>query len=401
MQAAQQAADDGRAGASALWRAVRRAQSAAPAAAPAAPPRSADRAIAAAIARAADRVHGLPLFFDRVATGHVLVAELAEVIPDRALILVVQGAGDALGVVAICPGLLTSLIEMQAMGRVSARAASDRRPTRTDAVVCGDFTDACLAELAEDLAGLAGFEGLGRFRVASFLDDPRPLALLLDDVPLRRIDAHLRAGPAGERDGMMFLALPVPAALPALAAPACDGPRGLPEGAVAAPGAGSLAETVRTAPLTLHAVLCRRQITLRELRALAPGDRIALPQDVLDMAALETTTGQPLLRGRLGELSGRHALRLFAAGGRPGRAAAAPGTDDDPGGLSPAAPAQPVSGAAVLNAGATDVTLTLTAGQPIAVEPPIEDLTHGDPFRDLTGAAGRSDRPAQISPVAP
>ena len=400
MQAAGQAADDGRAGASALWRAVRRAQSAAPAAAPAAPPRSADRAIAAAIARAADRVHGLPLFFDRIATGHALVAELAEVIPDRALILVVQGAGDALGLVAICPGLLTSLIEMQAMGRISARAASDRRPTRTDAVICGDFTDACLAELVDELAGLAGFQGFGRFRVASYLDDPRPLALLLDDIPLRRIDAHLRAGPAGERDGMMFLALPVPAVVPALAAPACNVPRGVTEDTAATPPSGSLAETVRTAPLTLHAVLCRRRMSLGELRALAPGDRIALPQDVLDMAVLETSTGQPLLHGRLGELSGRHALRLFPAGARPHGATAATGLGHDPraGGLSPLVPAGPAN-AAALPAGAT--AATLSAEGAFAAEPPMEDLAHGDPFRDLPGTAGRADGPAQIIPVAP
>lgn len=399
MQAAGQAADDGRAGASALWRAVRRAQSAAPPAAPAAPPRSADRAIAAAIARAADRVHGLPLFLDRIVTGHALVAELAEVIPDRALILVVQGAGDALGVVAICPGLLTSLIETQAMGRISARAAPDRRPTRTDAVICGDFTDACLAELADELAGLAGFQGLGRFRVASYLDDPRPLALLLDDIPLRRIDAHLRAGPAGERDGMIFLALPVPAVVPALAAPACDAPRGGPEDAAETPPSGGLAETVRTAPLTLHAVLCRRRMSLGELRALAPGDRIALPQDVLDMAALETTAGQPLLRGRLGELSGRHALRLFPAGARPHGAAAAP-DDHDPraGGLTPLAPAGPAN-AAALPAGAT--AATLSAESAFAAEPPMEDLAQGDPFRNLSAPAGRVDGPAQIIPVVP
>ena len=79
-------------------------------------PRPPDRAVAAAIARAADRIHGLAVFFDKVNTGHAELAEIPELLPEQPLISVVEGPGDRLGAVAMDSGLLTSLIEMQALG---------------------------------------------------------------------------------------------------------------------------------------------------------------------------------------------------------------------------------------------------------------------------------------------
>ena len=328
MQGAAQTADMEPAGGSVLLRHVRAAARrraaadpapvAAAAPPPAAAPRSPDRAVANAIARAAERVHGMPLFFDRIDIGHAAVAELAELLPEQPLISVVEGPGDALGVVAICPGLLTSVIEMQAVGRISPRPASTRRPTRTDGAICADFLNACLAELGAELATLTGFRGLHGYRYASFLDDPRPLELMLDDVAYRRFSIRLRAGAAGQRDGQMLILLPalpqpVHAALPngeaedEGASPATPGAAGV------APPPGSLSAAVQAAPITLYGVLCRRTISLGELRALAPGALVALPPDVLSGATLETATGQQLLRGKFGELGGRHALRI--AGG--------------------------------------------------------------------------------------
>ncbi|WP_134727114.1 FliM/FliN family flagellar motor switch protein [Paracoccus luteus] len=405
--AAPSSADDGRAGSSALLRAIRRTRAAAPAAVPPTPVRTPERAIAAAVSRAADRVHALPLFFDRIATGHVMVAELAEVLPDRPLILLVQGPGDALGVVAVCPGLLASLIEMQALGRITARPAPDRRPTRTDAVVCNDFVDACLLELAAELAGVAGFGGVAGFRVASFLDDPRPLALLLDDIPYRRVEVHLRAGPAGQRDGVMFLALPLVHAAPEGAAPVVPALVAHDAGAAEKPGrvaAGILADTVRGAPLTLQAVLCRRSITLGELRALAPGDRIALPLNALDMAVLETPAGQPLLRGRLGEMAGRHALRLSAPAGRAATGAMAADFAATPGDALPAAGLAATNAALAMSvAGTPDAHGAPAPLRATAAEPPMDDMTAADPFRAMlpTDLSAWDDPPGLAVPGGP
>lgn len=324
------------------------------AALPVATGRGLDRIIAGAIGRAADRVHGLRLFFDRLDYGRAALAELAELFPERALISVVEGPGEALGVVAICPGLLGAVIEMQATGRISARAPSVRRPTRADGLICADLINACLAELGDELVPPPDGEGLRGFRYASFLDDPRPLELMLEDGSFHLVQARLRAGETGQRDGRILIALPArpePVGRPAIAM-AMDKPPPAPE---MTSGAASLAQAVRAAPIDLAGILCRRMISLGELRGLMPGDMIALPPHVLANASLETATGQVLFRGKLGELAGRHALRLTREAGKPG----------------------------VLETGAVDRGDGASTG-PIprdADEPPIADLDAPDEFR--------------------
>lgn len=336
MQSAAEMAETDPGRGSVLWRHVRaqaarraaeRPGTALPEPPPPAPARTPERAIAGAIGRAADRIHGLPMFFDRIDTGHAVLAEMAELLPEQALILVVEGPGDSLGVAAIDPGLLTSLIEMQAVGRISARSAAVRRPTRTDAAICADFLNACLAELGVELAGQRGFQGLGGYRYASFLEDPRPLELLLDDVPFRRIAVQLRAGAAGQRDGQILFFLPAAPAQAALQAEAAPPPVAAADIAPLPPPSGVLSGAVHAAPITLYGVLCRRMITLGELQALVPGSVVTLPPDVLGAATLETASGQSLYRGKLGEVAGRHALRLQAPqAGRGGEGVA--GTTD-------------------------------------------------------------------------
>lgn len=391
-------------------------------------PRPPDRAVAAAIARAADRIHGLAVFFDKVTTGHAELAEIPELLPEQPLISVVEGPGDRLGAVAMDSGLLTSLIEMQALGRVSARRAVARRPTRTDGAICADFVSACLAELEAELAGQPGFDGVAGFRYASFLDDPRPLALMLEETSYRLVSVTLRAGEAGERDGTLLLILPHAPPRATAPAPTADAPTA---SAPPAPARGPLAEAVRQAPIELTGVLCRRQITLGELRALGPGDRIALPPGVLEQATLETAAGQVVFRGRLGALGGHHALRLRHGDVRPGAGAGAAGAEGHGGseasragiGLSggPAAAFGAESGGGVgwsaEGAGAGDAddwvadaggVFSVMLGQSaeagwagqggvpdgadgvlpvLAAELPIPDLDAPDPFRPVVGAS--------------
>lgn len=335
--------------------------------------RTPERIVASALGRAGERVHGLPLFFDRVECSRVGLAELAEMFPERALISVVEGPAEALGVVVICPGLLTSVIEMQAMGRISSRAAAARRPTRADGAICADFINACLGELGGELAPLPGWGGMRGYRYASFLDDPRPLGLMLEEVTFHLLTIRLRAGEAGQRDGCMVIALPE-AALPA--APALDAalPRAQPQ---SRDGGGSLADAVRAVPIDLAGVLCRRSISLGELRALAPGDMIALPHGVLGAGTLETASGQVLFRGKLGELAGRHALRLVA--------------DRDGQGLPPAENELMAEGMA------TPPGLRVSSH-----EPPMSDLTIPDAFRDSRQSSASKERDSAVGAgVAP
>ncbi len=135
------------------------------------------------------------------------LAELLEFPPDRALIALLDGPGGGLGMIALAPEVTSALVEMQTIGRVAAAAPAPRRPTRTDAAMVSAVIDRALAELEAVLAEEADLVWTGGFRYASFLEDARPLGLLLEDQPYRVLTTDLVMGENG-RGGRVILALP-------------------------------------------------------------------------------------------------------------------------------------------------------------------------------------------------
>ena len=283
------------------------------------------RAASAALGRAAETLYGLAVRPVAVTPGALTLAELPELLPELALIVVLQGPGDQLGAIALSPEVAASLIEVQALGRVTARALERRRPTRSDAALCSDFIDKLLSELGAEMRGLPAYASVAGYRFMTHLDDARPLALMLEDIAFRSIDMQIRMGSGDAREGRVMLILPQgpepaqPATVPPVGTPRPKAPR------------ASLAPQMQEAQVELRGILCRRTVTLGELRGLMGGRLLHLPKACLQDAQLETPDGQVLARGRLGEAEGCHALRLSdPAAQRPVAAPAA--------GLRPAAP---------------------------------------------------------------
>ncbi len=338
---------------------------------------SLERVAGIALGRAAEKLHHLPVFIERVELAPVSVPELTELLPERALLTVLEGSRDELGVMALCPNLLASIIEMQAIGRVTSRPAQSRRPTRTDATISADFVNALLAELGRELRQHADSPAFGAYRYATYIDDPRPLALMLEDGEMQRLSLHFRVGAGGQRDASILIALPAPGgrdsrpvALTSSTTVAQGKPAAAPAGPAAAPtpapvAEATLRESVQAAPVRVVGILCRRKLSLQALRALGPGSLIPLPQNVMDEARVETPNGQLLALGRLGEADGFHALRLKHA--KAGTKSAGPaGSALAPDAYAPSFTDQP----------------ELDSG----IEPPMDDLGHADAFRDITGA---------------
>lgn len=286
-----------------------------------------ERAIMTALGRTAQKLHDLAVYPESVAIGPISLSELPELLPEQALLAVIEGRKDALGVVALCPATIASLIEMLAVGRVSSRPLRVRKPTRTDAAITADFVGAFLRELGQGLSGHPAFPDFGGFRYASFLDDPRPLSLMLEDGAIMHLSIRFRIGPGGQRDGQILVAVPAPRAerprdesrttVPLLDDAAQDGddPPPLSDGPVA-----TISDKLQDAPIQLVGVLCRKTLSLAAIRELTAGSLLALPVAALDQARIETADGQFLAGGRLGEADGFHAIRLRAAGSpAPGR----------------------------------------------------------------------------------
>lgn len=284
-------------------------------------PPTPDKAMVQALAKAAlDRMN-LPLRVDENAAALLSLAELPEHLPDRALISLLAGPGDALGILSLDPALVAGFIEIQMAGRLGDAPVEPRRPTRTDAAMCAPFIDHFLRQLQVEL-GCGPSDGApdgwaAGYSHSSMLDDPRTLGLLLEDQPYRCFRLSVELGIGTIRRGNLFLALPgAEAAGESLAATEVD--------AAAEHWDALLSAGVLAAPAVLGTILHRLVLPLGRAVALAPGMELGLPRGALDAVELTDGCGRRLARARLGQVDGRRALCLLA----PGLPAAAGGEVD-------------------------------------------------------------------------
>lgn len=240
------------------------------------------------------------------------LAELLELPPERALIALLDGPGGGMGMVALSPDVSSALVEMQTIGRLATGTTALRRPTRTDAAMVTPILDRAMVELEGLLAEEADLEWAGGFRYSSFLEDPRPLGLLLDDQPYRVLTMEIDLGDAG-RQGQVLLALPAEGRgqrPTTAAAKAASRPAPSP----GTPFANALSEAVMGADVTLQAVIARISVPLKAVMALAPDMVIPLPEAALDKIQVEGIDGRPLANAKLGQHRGQRALRITPPG---------------------------------------------------------------------------------------
>jgi len=283
----------------------------------------ADRGWRLALARAARDCLGLPLEVTALAMQRASLAELLELPPSQALIAVLQGPAEGMGLLILSPPVLAAMIEAQTLGKVATAPIASRKPTRTDAAMVAPTLDAALEGLEQALAQEADLHWAGGFRYASFLDDPRPLGLLLEDIDYRVLTADLSLG-LGARHGAVLLAVPA------------QGKGVLPVVALAGPDtaaqtgqafAQALADQLDAVSCVLDAVVSRVSLPLARVMALKVGEVITLPRAAIDRISFEGLDGRALAEGRLGQNRGMRAIRLAGGDGaalRSAQTAAAP-----------------------------------------------------------------------------
>jgi flagellar motor switch protein FliM len=266
----------------------------------------ADRGWRLALARAARGAMGLDLEFRSLTIARQSLAELLEGVPDLALLALLDGPEGGLGVIMLAPMVTATLIEKQTLGRLSAQAPAPRKASRIDAAMVAGVIDRALAGLDEALADEADLIWAGGFRYASYLEDARPLGLMLEDEAYRVLSAEVVLG-AGGREGRVILVLPAEGrgARPALAPDAGE--------AEAPQFATVLNAQVMQADCRLDAVIGRLTLPLRQIMALTPGEVLALPAATLDAVSLETIEGRRVAGARLGQNRGMRAVKLAEA----------------------------------------------------------------------------------------
>jgi flagellar motor switch protein FliM len=296
----------------------------APVAAAVTPP----RALGQALAKTAQDLMGLPLRVANIDQSRMSLADLPEALEDRALLAMLEGPGEALGLVVMPQSTYSALIEFQTMGRLSAAVSAPRKPTRTDASLSAEFIDAFLTLFEADLVALEDITWAGGFRYASYLDDPRPLGLLLEDVSYRVMKVEMALGAGGDRMGNLMLVLPAQGRGP--------GPKALRKAAAAAPDArgnsfgGDLPDmgegpseevvwsekmesTILGTTATLDGVLHRVTLPLSAVLGWVPGTVLPVPMAALENLRIEGSGGRLLGRARLGQNHGFRAMRISGA----------------------------------------------------------------------------------------
>ncbi len=287
----------------------------------------ADRGWRLALARAARDGMGLDIDFRRLTITRASLAEVLDLAPDRALVALLDGPQGGLGVLMLGPAVTAALIEMQTLGRLSAQAPPQRKPTRIDAAMVAGIIDRALIGLDEALAQEADLIWAGGFRYASSLDDVRPLGLILEEEAYRVLSAEIALGSAG-RTGDVILILPAIGRgnRPHTSEPAIDD---------AAPHfAAALAAQVHQVDSRLDAVIGRLTLPIRQIMALQPGEVLTLPLAAIDAVTIEAMDGRRIAKARLGQNRGMRALKILQAEAQ-GKAAA-PRAIDVPSEESPA-----------------------------------------------------------------
>lgn len=266
---------------------------------------AADRSLRLALARAAQDEMVLPLEVSELTEVRRSLSELLELPPERGLIAMLEGPGMALGIIVLAQPVLATMIEMQTMGRLSPTENAPRKPTRTDAAMVAGFIDRVLRGLEGGLEEEPEISWAGGFNYASFLADPRPLGLLLEDVPYRVFQIQVTLA-GGARRGEVLLALPAEGRARQKVAP-------VPDLAAARAFQADLAAQVQAVQSELGAVLHRVTVPLSAVMGLQVGDSVPLPMAALERVVLEGLDGRRLAEGRLGQNNGMRAVRLMMA----------------------------------------------------------------------------------------
>lgn len=281
----------------------------------------ADRAWRIGLARAARDVLKVSLDVRSLTVERRSLAELAELVPDFALIAILDGPSEGLGAIVLSQPILAGFIEAQTIGRIRNQDQPPRKPTRTDGAMVAGVIDATLIGLEQALAEEADLVWAGGFRYASFLDDPRPLPLLLEDVPLRLMRAEVSLA-GGLRKGEVLLALP--------AEGRGQRPSTLSDAALSDHGPAfgrALADRVNGAASRVEAVLARLSMPLSQVMALTEGMILPLQDAALDRISLEGLDGRRVGEGKLGQNRGMRAVRLVEKGAQSDRGAAMAGME--------------------------------------------------------------------------
>lgn len=214
--------------------------------------------------------------------------------------MAINGDRGLCGLAGIDLQTRAAVIEQQTTGNLRPAPADPRPVTATDAAIIAPVISGFLAEAGTLTEGtpLAGWTA--SYTVGGRVLNTRAAGIVMVDTIYRLVRMTLDLG-AGDRQGMILIALPVSPEMTVQKAPDA-----------AANWSADIAAAVGHASADLHAVLHRMRLSLRQVDAFHVGQLIAMPGINVGSVKLETADGRVVARARLGQTTGLRAVRIQA-----------------------------------------------------------------------------------------
>lgn len=229
------------------------------------------------------------------------LAEVTEELPEGGVLVVLENKERQRGLIHLHQNLLDALIEVQTTGSVDTVTGPNRPATAIDGALSQEYINAFASSLCNELDKNCANNLVAELSFGTIVDDRKHLPLL---VPERGFHLFTAAADLGEtgRVGTFLIALPNPA--------------GVEEEDALPPDqdwTDAWHSTLGRAEVPFQAVLFRRRLELKKLLALKPGDVIPFEAEDLSNASLEDSINRCVMRGRLGQVGGKRAIRLSIA----------------------------------------------------------------------------------------
>lgn len=253
-----------------------------------------------AMSRAADDSVGLITSILGIAEDKATAEELIDEGPKDWVVLGLRQSHNPglAGLFLIDPALRSALIDMQTMGNLLPPAAKERPVTGTDATLSVPFAAALLLELEEQ-----GFAARADVQTAGYdigpIQDLRTAGLVLRPGDYKTWRLTLQLGGTEAQGELMFALRPTEI---------LGAEPDMQDGAFAA----AFRRVVEEAPTEMDAVLARLKTTLGAAEAFEVGQLVPLHGTTVGSVKLCGPSGETLASARLGQVSGKRAVRVEA-----------------------------------------------------------------------------------------
>ncbi len=269
----------------------------------AAPPLPVNRAFRQSLARITDQQFELELDIRSVEDKIIRAHTALNLDIDSPTHFSVFGPQGGPGMAVVSHTMIQAIVELRTVGHTTNVQTEDRITSVTMAKLVHDYLDAVLMDLSEQMKVVSGEEWVLSQRLGEPIFDLHKLPLEVPDIELRMLRAEVSFGRDGPRSEIALI-------LPA--SPATSGSVDLGNQTVAAGRRwrNRLETTVKDAKVNVDGILSRQQLSVDQVRGLAVGGLIPLPEDAHNNIRLEGIDGGLIGIGSIGMVGRSKAIRF-------------------------------------------------------------------------------------------